>query len=171
MILEATLDRIYFGRVWSLASRAKGVRQLIGEELDLHNLLIALSLKARGVSVRDMEESLIPLSYRLPQSQLRSLLQSRLEDASGILTGGYSKLTAEASDMLKSDSSSPLEWLFFRQLYNDATIALRTRALDPEYIMAYLLLCECEAKNLVSIVTGKQLNLPGEEISKGLFGI
>lgn len=171
MILEAALDRIYFGRVWDLARRSKGVRQLIGEELDLRNLLIAFSLKTRGLSLRYMEESLIPLSYRLPQTQLRSLLQSRLEDAPGILTGSYSKLAAQASEILKTDSSSPLEWLFFRQLYNDAYTALRTHALEPGYIMAYLLLCECEARNLVSIVTGMQLNLPEEEISKGLYGI
>jgi vacuolar-type H+-ATPase subunit C/Vma6 len=171
MILEAALDRIYFGRVWDLARRSKGVRELIGEEMDLRNLMIAFSLKTRGMSLLDMEESLIPLSYRLPQSQLRSLLQSRIEDASGILAGRYSRLAAEASDILRSDSSSPLEWLFFRQLYGDAYTALRAHALEPGYIMAYLLLCECEAKNLISIVTGMQLNLSEEEILRGLSGV
>jgi len=48
---------------------------------------------------------------------------------------------------------------------------LTTHPLQVGYIIAYLLLCECEAKNLISIVTGRQLNLGEEVISKNLFGV
>jgi vacuolar-type H+-ATPase subunit C/Vma6 len=65
----------------------------------------------------------------------------------------------------------PLEWVFLKQLYADASADLMTQPLQAGYIIAYLLLCECEAKNLVSIITGKQLNLSEENISKGLFGV
>jgi vacuolar-type H+-ATPase subunit C/Vma6 len=66
---------------------------------------------------------------------------------------------------------APLEWLFYNQLYDDASATLTTHPLQAGYIVAYLLLCECEAKNLVSIVTGKQLNLSEAGISKGLFAV
>ncbi len=171
LILEATLDKIYFSRVWELVVKVVGMKDLVGEEMDLRNLLIAFSLKAREAPSRLIEEAVIPLSHNLPKTTLRSVVQSRLEDAPSILTTAYSRLASEAVSLLKSGSSLPLERLFFRQLYDDASAALRTHPLQAGYIVAYLLLCECEAKNLVSIVTGKQLNLSEEEISKGLFGI
>jgi vacuolar-type H+-ATPase subunit C/Vma6 len=169
--LEATLDTIYFRKVWELARKLAGMRDLVGEEIDLRNLLIAFSLKSREISPRLIEDSVIPLSYKLPKPMLRSVLQSRIDDAPNILAADYSKLASEAVNLLKSGSSLPFEWLFSKQLYGNASAALRTHALQAGYIVAYLLLCECEARNLVSIATGKELNLSEEEISKGLFGI
>lgn len=171
MILEAALDAIYFSKVWELAGKIQGVKNLIGEEIDLRNLLTVFSLKARGVSAKFIEDSAIPLSYALPKTTLRALLQSRLEDAPNLLSRSYSKLASETANSLKSGSSLLLEWLFFKQLYGDASAVLMTRPLQAGYIIAYLLLCECEAKNLVSIVTGKQLSLSEEAISRGLFGL
>jgi vacuolar-type H+-ATPase subunit C/Vma6 len=171
MIVEATLDKIYFSRVWELAGKVQGIMELVGEEIDLRNLLTVFSLKTREVSTRVIENATIPLSYALPKTALRSLLQSRLEDAPNILTTRYSKLASEAANLLRSDSMAPLEWLFYNQLYDDASATLTTHPLQAGYIVAYLLLCECEAKNLVSIVTGKQLNLSEAGISKGLFAV
>jgi vacuolar-type H+-ATPase subunit C/Vma6 len=172
-VLEAALDGIYFGKIWKMAQRVsgKGVRMLVGEEMDLTNLLITFSLKAREVIPSVVEDSLIHSSYSLPEAKLRSLVQSRLEDAPSILTGRYSELASQAVSLLKSGSSSSLERLFFKQLYEDASLALRTFSLDAGYVLAYLLLCECEAKNLISIAIGKQLNLSEEEIEQGLLGI
>jgi vacuolar-type H+-ATPase subunit C/Vma6 len=168
-ILEAALDKSYFVRMWELVEKLGGMKDLVGEEIDLRNLLTLFSLKSRQAPPRTIEEAIIPLSYRLPKVTLRSLLQSRLEDAANVLAMPYSKLASEASNLLRIDSSLPLELLFFRQLYEDAAAFSKTRSLQAGFIMAYLLLCECEAKNLVSIVTGKQLGLSEEEISKRLF--
>lgn len=171
LILEAALDRIYFGKVWELARKIAGIRDLIGTEIDLRNLLITLSLKNSGASSRLIEETLIPLSFRLPSPMLHALIQSRLEDAPNLLTSDYARLAGEALSLLRSDSAARLDWLFSRELYADASTVLVARSLQAGYILAYLLLCEREARNLVSIVMGKQLNLSEEEISRGLFGI
>jgi vacuolar-type H+-ATPase subunit C/Vma6 len=171
MILEAALDQIYFSRVWQVAQKVQGVRNLVGEEIDLRNLLITFSLKTREISSRLIDEAILPLSYKIPKSTLRSLLQSRVEDAPNILSAGYSKLASEAVRLAKKDSTLPLEWPFFRQLYGYASSVLMTQPLQAGYVLAYLLLCECEAKNLTSIVTGKQLNLGDEVISEGLFAV
>jgi vacuolar-type H+-ATPase subunit C/Vma6 len=168
--LEAALDKSYFVRLWELVGKFRGMGDLVGEEIDLRNLLIVLSLKAREAPSRLIEEAMIPVAYRLPKITLRSVLQGRLEDAASVLAMPHSKLASEAANVLRGDSSLPLEWLFSKQLYGDAFAFSRTRSLQAGYIMAYLLLCECEAKNLVSIVTGKQLGLSEEEISKRLFG-
>lgn len=171
MVLEAVLDKIYFSKVWELGGKMQGARNLIGEEIDLRNLLTVFSLKTRDVAAKLVEESTIPISYALPKTTLRALLQSQLQEAPNLLSTGYSKLASEAANLLKKGSSLLLERVFFKQLYGDASTVLTTHPLQAGYIIAYLLLCESEAKNLVSIVTGKQLNLSEEEISAGLFGI
>lgn len=171
LILEAALDNTYFTRLWELVGNFRDIRDLVGEEIDLRNLLLVLSLKARGTPSRLIEETVIPIYYRLRKITLRSLLQSRLEDAASVLAMPYSKMASEATSIISGDSSLPLEWLFFKQLYADAFAFSRTHSLQAGYIVAYLLLCECEARNLVSIVTGKQLGLSEEEVSKRLFVI
>ena len=171
LILEAALDKIYFSRIWELVDKIHGTRNLIGEEIDLRNLLTLFSLKTRGVSPRLIEDATIPISYAVPKTTLQSLIQNRIEEAPTLLRGGYSKLASEAASLLKAGSSLLLERVFFKYLYGDASAALMTHPLQAEYVIAYLLLCEAEAKNLVSIVTGKQLNLNEEEISTGLFGV
>ncbi len=170
LILEAALDRIFFSRVWEMARKVTGIKDLFGTEMDLRNLLITFSLKNSGASPRLIEEAVIPMSYKLPNAILRSLIQGRLEDAPNTVPAAYSKLASKAVSMLKSSSSGRLEWLFSEELYADASVALVARPLQAGYILAYLLLCEREASNLVSIVTGKRLNLNEEEISKGLYG-
>lgn len=173
-ILEAALDSVYFSNIWKLASKApggKGVRRLVGEEIDLRNLLIAFSLKARDIPQRVIEETIIPLSHALPKATLHSLLQARLEDMPSILPGRYSRLANEAANFLKSKPTLPFEWPFFRQLYSDASEAMSAYSLETGFVLAYLLLCECETKNLVTIVTGKQLDLTDEEISRGLYEV
>jgi vacuolar-type H+-ATPase subunit C/Vma6 len=171
LILEAALDSAYFGRLWEVAKKRKGVKDLIGEEMDLRNLLYVLSLKHAGAASRLIEDAMIPLSYRLTNPTLRSIIQGRLETASSMLPPIYSKLTSEATSMLSHGSSMSVEGLFSQQLYYDALRALRTRSLQAGYIIAYLLLCEAEAKNMISIVTGKQLNLTEGEITRQLFAV
>jgi vacuolar-type H+-ATPase subunit C/Vma6 len=174
MVLEAALDSAYFSNVWELAGKVpdrKGVRDLVGEEIDLRNLLIAFSLKAREIPQRVIEETLIPLFYAIPKDTIHSLLQARLEDVPSVLTRRYSRLASEVANLLKSQSTLPFEWPFFRQLYSDASEAMRAYPFQAGYVLAYLLLCECETKNLVTIVMGKQLDLGEEEISKGLYEV
>jgi vacuolar-type H+-ATPase subunit C/Vma6 len=170
LILEASLDRIYFAKVWELARKIPGIRELIGTEIDLRNLLITFALKNSGASSRLIEETLIPLSFRLPSPMLHSVVQSRLEDAPNLLTGDYARLAGEALSLLRTDSAARLDWLFSRELYVYASTVLVARSLQAGYVLAYLLLCEREERNLLSIVMGKQLKLSEEEISKGLFG-
>lgn len=171
MILEAALDKVYFSRVWELAGKMQGAKELIGEEIDLRNLLTVFSLKTREVPAKLMEESTIPVSYALPKATLRTLLQSQLQESPNLLSTSYSKLASEAVNLLKKGSSLLLERIFLKQLYGDASTVLTTDPLQVGYIIAYLLLCECEAKNLISIVTGRQLNLGEEVISNDLFGV
>ena len=174
-ILEAALDDVYFGKLWRFVedvSDGAGLKDLIGAEIDLRNLLITFSLKARDLSANLIDEVLISSSHRLPLRRLRALTKGRLEDAPSILTTPpFSKLASAALTAVSGGSSTPLERIILKQLYEEASTALRTRFLDAGYVIAYLLLCECEARNLVTIATGKQLAVSEEQISQNLFGV
>jgi vacuolar-type H+-ATPase subunit C/Vma6 len=173
MTLEAALDNIYFSRVWETAKKVpggKGVRDLIGTEMDLRNLLTVVSLKLRDLSPNLIEEALISSWFRLSEERLHSLIRARLEDAPSIITTQpYATAISEVLNLMRSGSPLSLETIFLRELYRDAFNALRTYFLDAGYVVAYLLLSECEAKNLVTITTGKQLGLSEEEISQNMF--
>jgi len=173
LILERNLDGVYFGRVWELASKIRGVRELVGEEIDLRNILFAFLLRTRIFSQKELEEMYaIPHPYHsIMQSTLHSLVQTRLEDIPNVVTPRYSDLASEAVKLVKGDSPTPLEWLFLKRLYRDAGVTARMDPLQAGFVIAYLLMCECEAKNLVSIVTGKQLGLAEEEIASGVFTV
>ncbi len=175
MILEAALDDIHFFKLWEAISKVsdgEGLKNLIGEEIDLTNLLIAFSLKARGLSANLIDQTFVSTSHKLPLRRLRSLTKGRLEDASSILTTPpYSKLASEAVTLFSSGSTEPLEKVFLRKLYEDASAALKTLFLEAGYVIAYLLLCECEARNLVTIATGKQLGVSEEKITQSLFAV
>jgi len=175
MVLEAALDNIYFGRLWQLVqevSDGAGLKDLIGGEIDLHNLLITFSLKARDLSANLIDEVLLSSSHRLPLRRLRALTKGRLEDAPNTLTTPpFSKLASAALTAVSGGSSMPLERIILKQLYEEASTALRTRFLEAGYVIAYLLLCECEARNLLTIATGKQLAVSEEQISQNLLGI
>jgi len=175
IVLEAALDDIYFSRVWELAGKvsdAEAVKELIGEEIDLRNLLIGLSMKIRDLSPNLIEETFTSSHHRIPRGRLQSLAQARLEDAPSLLaTQPYSKLASEAVKISRGGSQMALEVPFLRQMYDDASKALRIHSFDAGYIIAYLMLCECEARNLVTITTGKQLGLSEDEISQATLGI
>jgi vacuolar-type H+-ATPase subunit C/Vma6 len=175
MILEAALDEIYFAKLWEAVGKVsdgEGLKDLIGEEIDLTNLLITFALKVRNLSANLIEQALVSSSHKVPLRRLRSLAKTRLEDAPSILTTPpYSKLASEAVTLVSGGGHLPLEKIFLKQLYEDASKALKTQFLEAGYIIAYLLLCECEARNLITIATGKQLGVDEEKISQSLFAV
>jgi vacuolar-type H+-ATPase subunit C/Vma6 len=175
MVLEAALDQIHFLKLWEAIDQVPGgagLRDLIGEEIDLRNMLIAFSLKARGLSPNLIDETFISVEHKLPLRRLRSLTKGRLEDAPSILTTPpYFKLASEALTLVSGGLQQSLERIFLKQLYKDASAALSNLFLDAGYVVAYLLLCECEARNLVTIAAGKQLGVTEELITKNLFEV
>ncbi|MFQ5710502.1 MAG: V-type ATPase subunit [Candidatus Geothermarchaeales archaeon] len=173
LILEACLDDIYFERLWETVDKlpdGKEVKHLVGAEMDLKNLIIALGLKMRGVEPSLIEELLISNWYKLRVSTLRSVARARMEDAIDVLSHTtYAKLAREAQSLYEKALFSDVERLFLRQSYNNALAALRHHPLKIVYVLAYLLLCEQEAKNLTTIAVGKELKLGEEKIQGNII--
>ncbi len=171
IILESFLEGIYFGRVWERIKgldNRQGPKRLVGEESDLRNLQLMLSMKMRNIAPTLIEEMSIPTFYRLRKERLTELARGRLEDAPGILAGTpYNKIMEE---VIKTPNSAiNLETVLSRRIYQNASFALRNLFLEFGYIVAYLLLCEREAKNLVTITTAIDLKFSEEDLQRRLF--
>jgi len=159
--LESYLDRIYFERV---LDRMKGLvdgdslRWLVCQEIDLRNLLLIFTLKLREATPRIIKDMHIPTYYRLRSGVVRRLIHGKFEDAREILAGIYSEVADEL--FKKGEEESRVETVISKVLYKYATFALTNFFMELSYVVAYMLLCEREAKNLVAITTAVDLGMP-----------
>jgi vacuolar-type H+-ATPase subunit C/Vma6 len=147
----------------------EGLKTLVGEEVDLWNLQLILTLKLRDLAPRLIEEMVTPIYYRLNKFKLRRLAQGGLEDVQEILGGTTYDDVAEETLKKSKEPAISLETVISKRLYQDASFALKTLFLESGYVIAYLLLCEREAKNLVTIATALDLKIPEEELQRRLL--
>ncbi|WP_455369187.1 V-type ATPase subunit [[Eubacterium] cellulosolvens] len=169
--LESYLDSIYFDKVWEKVERLESkesIKKLVGEEIDLSNLQLIFTLKMKDIASRQIEEMALPISYRLRKTNIRRLAQGRLEDSPEALVGTPYVNTA-IEILRKSDPSVELETILSKKLYNNASFALRNSSLEFGYIIAYLMMCEREARNLVTITTALDLGVTEESLLQRLF--
>ncbi len=172
VILESFLDNVYFSRVWEKIGGLpdkKDLRWLVGEDADLRNLQLVFTLKMRDAAPKLIEEMAIPIFHGLRTGIIRRLAQGGLEDAPEILVGtSYDGLAEEVLRKSKEPALS-IETAFSKRLYDDASFALKDQFLQFGYVLAYLLLCEREARSLVAIVTALDLGIPEEELQRRLL--
>lgn len=171
IILESHLDLIYFDKVWEKVEKLENkesIKKLVGEEIDLRNLQLILTLKMKDIASRQIEEMIMPISYRLRKMNIRRLAQGRLEDAPEALVGTpYVNTTIEI--LRKSDPAIELETILSKKLYHNASFALRNSSLEFGYIVAYLMMCEREARNLATLTTALDLGVTEENLVQRLF--
>jgi vacuolar-type H+-ATPase subunit C/Vma6 len=171
IVLESHLDRVYFNRLWEGMERlpdVDGVRRLVGEEIDLRNILLVFTLKTIGTPPRLAEEIAVPIFYRLSRNVLKSLLQKEFTDALEALSGTvYSTV---AHELLKSkEPTGNIEMIVSKHLYNEASSALSDMFLELGYVIAYMLLCEREARSLATITTALDLGVPEASLQERLL--
>ncbi|WP_455283250.1 V-type ATPase subunit [[Eubacterium] cellulosolvens] len=171
IILESYLDSIYFDKVWEKVEKLENkesIKKLVGEEIDLSNLQLILTLKMKEIASRQIEEMAIPISYRLRKTNIRRLAQGRLEDSPEALVGTPYVNTA-IEILRKTDPTIELETILSKKLYRNALFALRNSSLEFGYVVAYLMMCEREARNLVTITTALDLGVTEENLLQRLF--
>ena len=171
IVLESYLDSMYFTRLWEKMDGLpddEGLKWLVGEEADLRNIQLLFTLKIREIASRLIEEMAIPAFYKLSRNALKSLSQRGLTDALEGLSGTtYGPL---AQELLKSrEPTIDIETVLSKRLYQDASFALNNMFLEFGYVVAYLLLCEREARNLVTMTTALDLGISQEGLQKRLL--
>lgn len=171
IVLESHLDSIYFVRLWEKIDGlpdSEGVKWLVGEETDLRNIQLVFTLKIREVATRLIEELIIPTFYKLGRTALKSISQGGLTDVLEGLAG--TTYGTVAQELLKSkEPTIDIETALSKRLYQDASFALNNMFLELGYVIAYMLLCEKEARNLVTVTTALDLGIPEDGLQKRLL--
>ena len=177
LVLEACLDDVYFGKLWEMVDKLpdkKEVKQLVGTEMDLKNILTVIGLRMRNVEPALIEEMLTSSFYEAERRHLTSFMRAGIKDAADALVATpYAKLVEEALSLTHWGEKalfSEVEKLFRKEFYGKAFKMLRENPFNMGFALAYLLACECEAKNLVTLSVGKDLKIGDEKIQKDIIG-
>jgi len=173
LIFEGVLESIYFKKLWKDIEELpekKDIKDIIGQEMDLKNIILALGLKAKNLPAELIEASLITLYYKLNKTVISSIAQERPESTFPILMGTYyAKYFQGLREIVEKNLTSEIEHAISNSLFNEHLKIMREKSLGLVFVPAYLSLCEFEARNMTTIVTGKQLGLSEEKLRGILF--
>jgi V/A-type H+-transporting ATPase subunit C len=160
-ILEASLDKHYYERLHEVAQRIpdkKLVKDIIGFEIDLKNLMTILSLKMRGSEQGEIQNRIVEQFYRMREFRIKNLIEARTEDFAHILKPSYyAKFAEEIQTALSNGSWKEGERIFSAELHDEASKIAARNPHTLAFVLYYLIRCEYEAKDLIAAVVSKQI--------------
>jgi vacuolar-type H+-ATPase subunit C/Vma6 len=166
-VIEAEADKIYYQFLWKTLEKAinkNEVRDLIGTEIDLKNLLNVFTLRYAKVEQELLRQTTINVYYRLSKSLIQQTASLSYQAIPELLTWPkYVELAKKAVELIDKGMMSETENIFSQYLYsyNETTVLRKPNSLV--YVFAYLELCFREARNLTALAIGKQLGLEDEK--------
>lgn len=173
LVFEGVLESIYFKKLWKDIEELpekKDVKDFTGQEMDLKNIISASGLRAKNLPVELIGASLITSYHKLNEAIISSIIQERPETTFNILMEThYAKYFQGLRELVEKNMISDIEHAIFNSLFNENLKIMREKPLGLVFVLAYLSLCEFEAKNMTAIVTGRQLSLSEEKLRSILF--
>jgi len=173
LVLEAQADKLYYSGLWQKLEKIvdkNEVKQLIGTEIDLKNLLYVFSFKRMKMEPELLEEMIVNVHYKLSKSLIPKLIGTSYETIPKILTWPpYVELANKTIELLDKEMLAETENIFSQYLYSYAETEALRNPNNLVYVFAYLNLCFREARNLTTLSVGKQLKLDEEKIRSSLF--
>jgi V/A-type H+-transporting ATPase subunit C len=167
-IIEAEADKTYYELLWKKLEKAINkdeVRDLIGTEIDLKNLLTVFTLKYTKVEQKLLQQTVINIYHRLSKSFIKQAPALSYQAIPELLTWPkYVELAKKAVELMDKGMMSKTENLFSQYLYSYAETTALRNSNNLVYVFAYLELCFREARNLTTLAIGKQLRLEDEKI-------
>lgn len=173
LVFEGVLESVYFKKLWKDIEELpekNDIKDMIGQEMDLKNLILALGLMAKNLPAELIEASLIKVYYKLNEKMISDIIQERPETTFNVLMGTYyAKYFQNLRELVEKNMISDIEHAIFNSLFNEHLKIMREKSLSLVFVPAYLSLCEFEARNMTTIVTGRQLSLSEEKLRSILF--
>jgi vacuolar-type H+-ATPase subunit C/Vma6 len=167
LVIESEADKIHYELLWKTLQKAidkDEVRDLIGTEIDLKNLLNVFTLRYMKVEQELLNRITINIHYRLSKNFIQQAASVSYQAIPQLLNSPiYVELARKAVELMNKGMMSETESIFSQYLYSYAeTTALRNPN-NLVYVFAYLELCFREARNLTTLAIGKQLRLEDEK--------
>lgn len=168
IILEAQLDKIYYDNFRSALHKTPDsgkIWALIGTQVDLRNVQLAISSKYMKIEPGVLQKMLVEKGYRLSKNATSRLAGSDLQGIPGVLSWpSYADLAHKAVELIEEGRIFEMETLFSQYLraYTEKMSIRNPNSLV--YVFSYLDLCLREAKNLTTLAIGKQMNVASERL-------
>lgn len=175
-LLEAMVDKYALTRMWKAADMGdsldrQAARALIGELIDLLNLLLVLRSKTLKITEAEVQEALIPVNYRLGEnlseaasagsvvSALRVLAKTTYADQVGIFLDSY-----------KEDNTlHPLDVSLRRRHAASCNSVFSGFPFSAGLPLAFAYLIAYETSDVRSIIAGKHDGVSKERIQEFLI--
>jgi vacuolar-type H+-ATPase subunit C/Vma6 len=168
--IEAWLNQIYVGSVQESLSKISSedrvmVRQIVEVETDVENLLSAINWRrmAREQPSLPRLESIFPLTYGTSLRTIKGLIEGR---DPGDVVRGLGAPYAEILEPIIDDDVALVRTNLRRHGYEAARGGRARDDFGFPCVMSYLISCEAERGDLVSIAWGKEHELEPKRILK-----
>jgi len=177
-LLEQALDSEVLGELYKQAKQLGGMdgertTPLVGLEIDLVNLMVALRSRLHNIPPEEAEQLLLGVEHRLSLSLLREAIRARSLEESIQLLGGenvYGRLVAEAWKKYQSRPSLHVfEQAFNRRILAESKDTMLGYPFHFGVLLGYLNLKWYETLNLKAIMHGKAEGLDPTIISRALI--
>jgi len=173
--VEAIIDKHVLTRIWDATDMRdwmdrESVQGLVGEQIDVTNLLLVARSKGLGISAEELQQILVPVNYRLGDALVEATNAGSTSNALRAFTKTmYANAVNGFLDAFKEgDSLHPLD-VFLRTKHATSCLSAFTGfpfcaglPLAFAYLMCY------EVSDLRAIVSGKRDGLPMERIEQFL---
>jgi len=172
LVLEAHLDKSYYSSLWKHLRKLvdnERVKELVGTEIDLKNILYVLSFKFMKME-RELPEAIIDIRYKLPRDLSQIIIAADFGAVPEILMWpSYVQLARKTIALFEEKKLVEAEQAFYQYLCSFSESLMLENPNNLVYVFAYLQLCVREQRNLVALAVGKQLRMEEGKIQSLLF--
>jgi vacuolar-type H+-ATPase subunit C/Vma6 len=174
-LVEAIVDRYAFLRTWATADMPEwmdkeSVRGLVGEQIDMTNMLLVARSKLLGVSGEELQPVLVPVDYHLGGTLPDATSAGSVTNALRAFTKtAYGSSIGRFLDTFKeSNSLHPLEMSLRRRHVNSCLAVFGGFPFHAGFPLAFAYLTAYELSDVSSILSAKRDGLPIERIQQFL---
>ncbi len=174
--LESALDRQIYTHLWKIASNWKTkkffgarerfvIKNLIGEKIDLTNILITLRALSLGLNPEDF---ILPVAYKLKNELDKAIESANMRDALDIFSRSlyYGALLNQIREEGVTDVISNLELIFHRFHAKKCRTKLADYPFQISPIYCFFTLKFFETQDLKTIMIGKLEGIDSADILK-----
>ena len=164
--VEALIDKIYFEKLIKTLKEEKvngNIERMIRREIDLKNIERIAIYISKGLVLS--KELMIPSGTL----SLGRLLEASRVGLDVLKETPYEDLVIKIEKALLEKRIHKMRVLINKYMYEEAKKTCLRDNIKLGFMVGYIILCETEANNLISIVLGKELGMENEKIKEFLI--
>ncbi len=175
--VELSIQGVFAESLWRTAKvflagqHAESAKRILGQWLDLQNILLVVRSRTLGVSSKVIQSFLLPVHYRLQSATVEEMagLSSVDDIIRRVTETPYQRAVAgyEQASRLGLEISS-LETSFNRYLAVQCSLAFAGWRFSAGLVVAFLFLKLFETRDLQAILTGKVRSIPPSVIWRNI---